>query len=91
MECSKNNMLFYMKIIFLKAFEDVEFFVTRVVTDNYQTNTALFKRLLADGTLVHAGLHSEKKSDPLFLSMDLNHLTKILCTNFLEREMMDGD
>lgn len=89
--CLKNDKLFSMTLEVLKAVEDVGFLVTRVVTDNHQTNTALFKRLSEDGTLVHAVPHPLRKGDPLFLSFDPNHLIKNLRTNFLEREMTDGD
>ncbi|XP_049522111.1 uncharacterized protein LOC119448961 [Dermacentor silvarum] len=89
--CLKNDKLSAMTLEVMKAAEDVGFRVVRIVTDNHQTNVALFKHLSEDGTLVHVVPHPLRKGHPLFLSFDPNHLIKNLHTNFLEREMTDGD
>ncbi|KAH7959007.1 hypothetical protein HPB49_007293 [Dermacentor silvarum] len=74
----------------LKVVEHVGFRVVRIVTDNHQTNVALFKRLNEDGTLYHAVQHPLREGAPLCLSFDPNHLIKNIRTNFLERELTDG-
>ncbi|KAL3187023.1 hypothetical protein MRX96_026116 [Rhipicephalus microplus] len=70
----------------LKALEDVGFFVVRIVTDNRQTNTAMFRGMSDDNTLQHVVPHSVRENDPLFLLLDPNHLIKNQRTNLLERE-----
>ncbi|KAH7940672.1 hypothetical protein HPB49_003537 [Dermacentor silvarum] len=75
----------------LKVVEHVGFRVVRIVTDNHQTNVALFKRLNEDGTLYHAVPHLLREGTPLYLSFDPNHLIKNIRTNFLERELTDGN
>ncbi|KAH7977684.1 hypothetical protein HPB49_003171 [Dermacentor silvarum] len=89
--CLKNDKLFSMTMEVMKAVEQVGFRVARVVTDNHQTNVSLFKRFSQDGTLVHAVPHPLRECDPLFLSFDPNHLIKNIRTNFLEREILDGE
>uniref|UniRef100_A0A1E1X262 Putative tick transposon n=1 Tax=Amblyomma aureolatum TaxID=187763 RepID=A0A1E1X262_9ACAR len=89
--CLKNDKLSTMTMEVMKAVEDVGFRVLRIVTDNHQTNVALFKGLSEDGTLAHAVPHPLRTGHPLFLSFDPNHLIKNLRTNFLEREMTDGE
>lgn len=43
------------------------------------------------GALVHKVTHPLQKTDPLFLSFDPNHSIKNLRSNFLEREMIEGE
>ncbi|KAH9385061.1 hypothetical protein HPB48_027100 [Haemaphysalis longicornis] len=80
-----NEKLFCMTIAVFKAFKDVGFLVTRVATDNPQTNTARFSSLSEAATLiVYAVPHPLKKGDRLFLSSEYSHPIKIMRTNFLE-------
>ncbi|XP_077508836.1 uncharacterized protein LOC144120337 [Amblyomma americanum] len=87
--CLKNDKLHSMTMEIMKTVEELGFRVARIVTDNHQTNVALFKRLSEDGALAHAVPHPFREGDPLFLSFDPNHLIKNLRHNFLEREMVD--
>ncbi|KAG0423903.1 hypothetical protein HPB47_000341 [Ixodes persulcatus] len=73
-----------------KAVEEAEFRIVRIVTDNHQTNTAMFRQMSDDNTLQHVVPHQVCEGEPLFLSFDPNHLIKNLRTNLLEREMFDG-
>lgn len=84
----KHDKLFSMTMEVMEAAEQVGFRVARVVTDNHQTNVALFKDFSEDGALAHAVPHPLREGDPLFLSFDPNHLIKNLRNNFLERELM---
>lgn len=83
----KHDKLFSMTMEVMEAAEQAGFRVARVVTDNHQTNVALFKDLSEDGALAHAVPHPLREGDPLFLSFDPNHLIKNLRNNFLEREL----
>lgn len=89
--CLRSEQLLCMTKTVIKAVEEVGFRVTRIVTDNHQSNVALFKGLSEEGTLVHVVPHPFRHADPLFLSFDPNHLIKNLRNNFVEREMTDGD
>ncbi|KAL3188196.1 hypothetical protein MRX96_023943 [Rhipicephalus microplus] len=88
---NRSEQLRSMTMNVMKAVKDVGFRVTRIVTDNHQSNVALFKSLSEDGMLAHVVPHSLQQGDPLFLSFDPNHLIKNLRNNLVEREMMDGD
>ncbi|KAH7963757.1 hypothetical protein HPB52_022721 [Rhipicephalus sanguineus] len=74
----------------MKAVEEIGFRIVRIVTDNHQTNAAMFRDMSDDNTLQHVVPHPVREGDPLFLSFDPSHLIKNLRTNFLEREMTDG-
>ncbi|XP_037282313.2 uncharacterized protein LOC119170786 [Rhipicephalus microplus] len=89
--CLRSELLRFMTMNVMKAVEDVGFRVTRIVTDNHQSNVALFKSLSEDGMLAHVVPHPLRQGDPVFLSFDPNHLIKNLRNNIVEREMMDGD
>ncbi|KAL3182567.1 hypothetical protein MRX96_007012 [Rhipicephalus microplus] len=89
--CFRSEQLRSMTMNVMKAVEVVGFRVTRIVTDNHQSNVALFKSLSEDGMLAHVGPHPLRQGDPLFLSFDPNHLIKNLRNNLVKREMMDGD
>ncbi|KAG0422737.1 hypothetical protein HPB47_001461 [Ixodes persulcatus] len=89
--CLKNDKLLSMTMEVMKTVEQVGFRIARIVTDNHQTNAALFRKLSKDGALVHEVAHPLREGDPLFLSFDPNHLIKNLRSNFLEREMIDGE
>ncbi|KAL3173844.1 hypothetical protein MRX96_041392 [Rhipicephalus microplus] len=89
--CLRSEQLRSMAMNAMKAVEDVGFRVTRIVTDNHQSNVALFKSLSLDGMLAHVVPHPLRQGDPLFLSFDPNHLIKNLRNNLVETEMMDGD
>ncbi|KAL3245355.1 hypothetical protein MRX96_046990 [Rhipicephalus microplus] len=89
--CLRSEQLCSMTMNVMKAVENVGFRVTRIVTDNHQSNVALFKSLSEDGMLAHVVPHPLRQGDPLFLSFDPNHLIKNLRNNLVEREMMDGD
>ncbi|KAH9385016.1 hypothetical protein HPB48_027050 [Haemaphysalis longicornis] len=75
----------------IKAVEDVGFRVTRIVTDNHQSNVTLFKSLSEDGRPVYVVPHPFKQGNPPFLSFGRNHLIKNLRNNLVEREMVNGD
>ncbi|KAL3243013.1 hypothetical protein MRX96_020690 [Rhipicephalus microplus] len=89
--CLRSEQLCSMTMNVMKAVEDVGFRVTRIVTDNHQSNVALFKSLSEDGMLALVVPHTLRQGDPLFLSFDPNHLIKNLRNNLVEREMMNGD
>ncbi|KAL1474276.1 hypothetical protein MTO96_021122 [Rhipicephalus appendiculatus] len=86
----KHDRLRSLTLNVLKAVEEAGFFIVRIVTDNHQTNTAMFRGMSDDNTLQHVVPHPVRENDPLFLSFDPNHLIKNLRTNLLEREMFDG-
>lgn len=87
----ENDKLSSMTMVVMKAVEKVGFRVTIIVTDNHQTNVALFKGLSGDGELGHAVPHTLRERSPLCLAFDPNHIIKNLRTNTLEQEMMDGE
>ncbi|KAL3205600.1 hypothetical protein MRX96_040730 [Rhipicephalus microplus] len=98
--CLRSEQLRSMAMNVMKAVEDVGFRVTRIVTDNHQSNVALFKSLSEDGMLAHVVPHPLRQGDPLFLSFHLiknlrnnlrNHLIKNLGNNLVEKEMTEGD
>ncbi|XP_077523481.1 uncharacterized protein LOC144134442 [Amblyomma americanum] len=79
-----------MTLSVIKAVEEAGIRIVRVVTDNHQTNTAMFRDMSEGNTLQPVVRHPVREGDPLFLSFDPNHLIKNLRTNLLEREMFDG-
>ncbi|XP_077523260.1 uncharacterized protein LOC144134172 [Amblyomma americanum] len=79
-----------MTLSVIKAVEEAGIRIVRVVTDNHQTNTAMFRDMSEHSTLQPVVRHPVREGDPLFLSFDPNHLIKNLRTNLLEREMFDG-
>ncbi|KAH9375045.1 hypothetical protein HPB48_009874 [Haemaphysalis longicornis] len=66
--CLKNDKLFRVTIEVLNGVEDVGVLVTRVLTADHQTNTALLMRLSGGGLLVDSVPHHLKKGDSLFLT-----------------------
>ncbi|XP_077512961.1 uncharacterized protein LOC144124183 [Amblyomma americanum] len=76
-----------MTLSVIKAVEEAGIRIVRVVTDNHQTNTAMFRDMSEDNTLQPVVRHPVRVDDPLFLSFDPNHLIKNLRTNLLEREI----
>ncbi|KAL3193012.1 hypothetical protein MRX96_058518 [Rhipicephalus microplus] len=72
----------------LKAVEDAGFFVVHIVTDNHQTNTAMFRGMSDNNTLQHVVPHPVWEKDLLFLLYDPNHLIKNLITNLLEKRCL---
>ncbi|KAH7953561.1 hypothetical protein HPB49_010084 [Dermacentor silvarum] len=86
----KHDKLLLLMRSVIKAVEEIGFRIVRIVTDNHQTNTAMFRNLSDDNTLQHVVPHPEREGEPLFLSFDPSHLIKNLRTNLLEREMSDS-
>ncbi|KAG0430199.1 hypothetical protein HPB47_022935 [Ixodes persulcatus] len=86
----KHDQLRIFTLSVVKAVEEAGFRKVRIVTDNHQTNTAMFRQMSDDNTLQHVVPHPVREGEPLFLSFDPNHLIKNLRTNLLEREMFDG-
>lgn len=89
--CLKNDKLLSMTMEAMKTVEQVGFCIARIVMNNHQMNTALFRKLSKDGALVHKMAQPLQEGDSLFLSFDPNHSIKKLCSNFLEWEMIDGE
>ncbi|KAL3189036.1 hypothetical protein MRX96_003182 [Rhipicephalus microplus] len=54
---NRSEQLRSMTMNVMKAVGDVGFRVTRIVTDNHQSNVALFKSLSEDGMLAHVVPH----------------------------------
>lgn len=73
----------------LKEVELLGFVVIRAVTDNYKTNTAMF-RLLGNAKLSHEVQHPFDTSRKLFLSFDQNHIKNVR-SQFLKREFASID
>lgn len=86
----KHGQLRIFALSVMNAVEKAGFRIVRIVTDNHQTNTAVFRQMSDDNTLQHVVPHPVREGEPLFLSFDHNHLIKNLRTNLLEREMFDG-
>lgn len=87
----KHAELQSMTLAVMEAVESCGFHVVRLVTDNHQTNTAMFRDFSEDGILQHVVRHPLRENDLLFLSFDPNHIIKNLRNNLLEREMSDGE
>ncbi|KAL3234657.1 hypothetical protein MRX96_022621 [Rhipicephalus microplus] len=62
--CLRSEQLRSMTMTVIKAVEDVGFRVTRIVTDNHQSNVALFKSLSEDGMLAHVVPHPLRQEVP---------------------------
>lgn len=74
----------------IRAVEESGFFVLRVVTDNHRTNTCMFKEF-GGGQLKESIPHPYDPQRKLYFSFDYCHLIKNVRSQFLEREMSDGD
>lgn len=74
--CLKNDKLLSMTMEAMKTVEQVGFCIARIVMDNHQMNTALFRKLSKDGALVHKMAQPLQEGDSLFLSFDPNHSIK---------------
>ena len=74
----------------IKEVEESSFRLMRVVTDNHKTNVAIL-RMLGNGKLEYKVEHPVNNSRFLFLSFDPNHIIKNLRSQFLEKEMADGE
>ncbi|KAJ4427100.1 hypothetical protein ANN_24715 [Periplaneta americana] len=74
----------------IKAVEDCGFYVLRIVTDNHKTNVSMFRQF-GNGDLKFSVLHPCDPQRLLFLSFDYCHLIKNIRSQFLDRDMADGD
>lgn len=73
----------------LTEVEKCGFVIIRIVADNHKVNTAMF-RMFGNGKLQHKIKHPNDDSRFLFLSFDQNHIIKNLRSQFIEKEMSDG-
>lgn len=85
----KHGQLRIFTLSVMNAVEEARFRIVRIVTDNHQTNTAMFRQMSDVNTLQHVVPHPVREGEPLSLSFDHNHLIKNLRTNLLEGEMFD--
>lgn len=74
----------------IKAVEDCGFYVLRIVTDNHKTNVSMFRQF-GNGDLKFSVPHPCDPQRLLFLSFDYCHLIKNIRSQFLDRDMADGD
>lgn len=71
----------------LKLLTDCGFIVLRIVTDNFSSNTALFKMLSEGSSIRNQIEHPFLSPLPLFLSFDFCHALKNARNLFLDRDM----
>lgn len=74
----------------IKAVEETGFLVLRVVTNNHRTNLSMFKHF-GGGELKTFVPHPCDPERKLYLSFDYCHLIKNVRSQFLDREMTDGN
>lgn len=86
----KHDQLRIFTLSVMEVVEEAGFRILRIVTENHQSNTAMFQQMSDDNTLQHVVPHPVREDEPLYISFDPNHLVKNLRTNLLEREMFDG-
>lgn len=73
----------------IAAVESCGFLVVRIVTDNYSSNTTMFK-LMGNGCLSTVVKHPQDPHRVIFLSFDPCHVLKNIRSQFLERELTDS-